>query len=95
MNVRNAVFAATSLFAAASFAAAPTVGNVALAATGGKAVVTYDLTGPAGIVTMEIQTNVVSDLSGEWVPLDGLLVRNATGDVGCGKILSSPPLTRM
>ncbi len=76
-------FIGLSVLATASFAAAPVVDNISLNATGAKTVVTYDLSGVAGIVTMEIQTNTVADLSGEWVALDGCLVRNATGDVSC------------
>ena len=83
MKTQNAIFFTASFFAAALFAAAPVVDNVNLDISGANAVVTYDLSGADGIVTMEIQTNVVADLSGEWVALDGNLVRNASGDVSC------------
>ena len=80
MKTQNAIFFTASLFAAALFAAAPVVDNVNLDIAGANAVVTY---GADGIVTMEMQTNTVADLSGEWVALDGNLVRNASGDVSC------------
>lgn len=83
MKTRTSLSLALSLFAATAFAVAPQVGNVLLSASGSKATITYDLTGPAGIVTMEIQTNMVADLSGEWVPLDGLMLTNVSGDVSC------------
>lgn len=83
MKTRTTLSLALSLFATASFAAAPQVGNVSLSANGGKATITYDLSVSAGIVTMEIQTNTVADLSGEWIPLDGLLLTNVSGDVSC------------
>ena len=83
MKTRIALSLVLSLFAATVFAAAPQVGNVSLSANGIKATITYDLSGSAGIVTMEIQTNTVANLSGEWVPLDGLLLTNVSGDVSC------------
>ncbi len=83
MTIRNYAYLAMSMLAASSFAAAPVVENVTLSTTDKKAIVTYDLSGPAGIVTMEIQTNTAPDLSGEWVPINGCLVRNATGDISC------------
>ena len=83
METKTALSLALSLFAATAFAVAPQVGNVLLSPNGSKATITYDLTGPAGIVTMEIQTNTVADLSGEWVPLDGLMLTNVSGDVSC------------
>ena len=83
METKTALSLALSLFAATAFAVAPQVGNVLLSASGSKATITYDLTGPAGIVTMEIQTNTVADLSGEWLPLDGLMLTNVSGDVSC------------
>lgn len=83
MKTRTALSLVMSLFAATVFAAAPQVANVSLSANGSKTTVTYDLSGVAGIVTMEIQTNTVANLSGEWVPLDGLLLTNVSGDVSC------------
>ena len=83
MKTQAALSLVLSLFAATVFAAAPQVGNVSLSANGNKTTITYDLSGSAGIVTMEIQTNTVADLSGEWVPLDGLLLTNVSGDVSC------------
>lgn len=82
MNARTFVFLVLSAFSAAAFAAVPTVGNVRLSGHS-KATVTYDLTGAPGIVTMEIQTNTVEDLSGEWVAIDGQLLRDVSGDVSC------------
>ena len=83
MKTRTVVSFVLSLFTATAFAAAPQVGNVSLSANSSKATITYDLSVSAGIVTMEIQTNTVADLSGEWVPLDGLLLTNTSGDVSC------------
>ncbi len=83
MKTRTALSLALPLFAATAFAATPQVSNVSLSATGKKATITYDLSASAGIVTMEIQTNAVADLSGEWVPIDGILLTNVSGDVSC------------
>ena len=71
-----------TLATSVALAAVPTVSNVEIG--GGKtARITYDLTGDPGIVTMEIQTNTVADLSGTWVPIDGQLLRGVSGDVSC------------
>lgn len=72
-----------SIWAVAAFAALPTVENVRLRGGGRKTVVTYDLSGAPGIVTLEIQTNTVADLTGEWIALDGQLLRTLEGDVSC------------
>ena len=81
MKIALALIAATS--AVGAFAAVPIVENVQLNGGGRIATVTYDLTGDPGIVTLEVQTNTVADLSGEWVAIDGQLLRSITGDVSC------------
>ncbi len=72
-----------TFFAAGVFAATPTVENVRLEGGGLRTVVTYDLVGAPGIVTLEIQTNTVTDLTGDWVAIDGQLLRTVEGDVSC------------
>lgn len=82
MNIKTTTFLVLSAVSAAAFAAVPTVSNVQLSG-GSKARITYDLSGDPGIVTLEIQTNTVADLSGKWLPINGQFLRNVAGDVSC------------
>lgn len=81
MNIKTAVIL-LSVLSSSAFATVPTVSNVQLSG-GSKARITYDLAGDPGIVTLEIQTNTVADLSGEWLPIDGQFLRTVSGDVSC------------
>ena len=82
MNIKTTTFLVLSAVSSAAFAATPTVSNVQLSG-GSKTRITYDLSGDPGIVTLEIQTNTVADLSGAWLPIDGQFLRNVSGDVSC------------
>ena len=60
------LFAAVSAFAASSV---PVVDNVDITQSGSTVKIGYDFTGDAGIVTLDIQTNTLSDASGNWVSI--------------------------
>ena len=69
--MKNCVVAITNLMGVVSLWAAPVVSSSEISQeTGNRAVtVSYVLGGGPGIVTMDIQTNTLSDASGEWVSI--------------------------
>ena len=75
-------FALASAVAAAS-AAVPTVESVSVAqdAVGGKVTVSYRLTDADAIVTINLQTNVLSDATGAWVSVGDKNQTTLVGDV--------------
>lgn len=86
MKINFVVYAAAACAVSAVFAtsAVPVVDNVAISQHGKTVKIGYDFTGEAGIVTLDIQTNTVSDASGEWVSI-GIdnFGTNVTGDAFC------------
>ena len=73
---------AFALGASSSFAV-PQVSDVTLsqASGAGRATISYTLSGEAGIVTLDLQTNTVADASGEWVSIGGQNLVLAHGDL--------------
>ena len=63
--------------------AAPNVSNVVLSQAVGsrRAYITYDLAGEAAVVTVDIQTNTMSDASGEYVSIGDANLHFMSGDV--------------
>ena len=63
----------SALAAGFAFADNPVIGNVAFSYGGGRlpALITYTLSGAPAIVTIDIETNTLSDASGDWVNIGG------------------------
>ena len=61
------------VFATSAFAIAPSVQEVSASQNPAsrRVTISYRLTGAPAIVTVDIQTNTLSDASGEWVPIGG------------------------
>ena len=76
---------ALALTGASAFAAVPTVSNVQLTPLGDRSIrIDYDYVGDDGIVTMDVQTNTLSDASGDWVSIGIDNFADAVGgDVFC------------
>lgn len=77
-----ALAAAGVCFAASAEVTVPEVSNVRLSQDEGsrKVTITYDLTNAPAIVTFDIQTNTMSDASGEWKSIGGENIDFVTGE---------------
>ena len=73
------------LAGASAFAAVPTVSNIQLTPLGDRSIrIDYDYVGDDGILTMDVQTNTLSDASGDWVSIGIDNFADAVGgDVFC------------
>ena len=86
MSRRAGTVATVFLAGAALKAAVPSIDQSTVTFSQGDgnrsyAEITYVLSGAPAIVTLDIETNTLSDASGEWVSIGGENVRTVTGDV--------------
>ena len=77
--MKNGLFVLSAFALCAACAENPIVSNVAFSYAGGRmpALITYTLSGAPAIVTVDIETNTLSDATGDWVNIGG----EATGRI--------------
>ena len=84
--MRITILLCAGLVVSSAVAARPDVspGSVTIALNARHHVeVGYELTGSPAVVTVEFQTNTLAHGAGDWVKLDGKVVRTVQGDVNC------------
>ena len=76
--MRNLVIALSTVFASLLSVATPVVSDVTMTQEGYTVTIDYTLSGEAGIVTVDIQTNVTGDV---WASIGGEHLTHFSGDV--------------
>ena len=81
------IFVASAALAACSAFATPEVSNVTIEQTGNRTVtITYKLSEPTAVVTLDIQTNVTG--TAEWVSIGGKYIQNFSPNSDVWKVVS-------
>ena len=86
--MRNLVIALSTVFASLLSVATPVVSDVTMTQEGYTVTIDYTLSGEAGIVTVDIQTNVTGDV---WASIGGEHLTHFSGDVN--KLVEQGPRT--